>query len=105
MSGTSVDDTIVQGNLIGTDAVAGAHGKNAEDLVCRVREAGQPAMDAIVTATSRNAAAIGLGRSIGSIVPGFEADLIALDGNPLQEIEAVRRVVFVMKGGKVFRAQ
>lgn len=91
--------------VYGTDAVAGAHGKNAEDLVCRVRQAGQPAMDVIVTATSRNAAAIGLGRSIGSIVPGFEADLIALEGNPLREIEAVRRVTFVMKGGKVFKRQ
>jgi len=90
--------------VYGTDAVAGAHGKNAEDLVCRVREAGQSAMDAIVTATSRNAAAVGLGASIGSVLPGFEADLIALDGNPLPEIEAVRRVVFVMKGGKVFKA-
>jgi len=89
--------------VYGTDAVAGAHGKNAEDLVCRVREAGQSAMEVIVTATSRNAAAIGLGNRIGSILPGFEADLIALDGNPLQEIEAVRRVAFVMKGGKVLR--
>lgn len=91
--------------VYGTDAVAGAHGRNADDLVCRVREAGQPAMDALVTATSRNAAAIGLGNRIGSIVPGFEADLIALEGNPLREIEAVRRVVFVMKGGKIFRGQ
>lgn len=89
--------------VYGTDAVAGAHGRNAEDLVCRVREAGQPAMDALVTATSRNAAAIGLGRRIGSVLPGFEADLIALEGNPLLNIEAVRRVAFVMKGGKVYR--
>ena len=89
--------------VYGTDAVAGAHGRNADDLVCRVREAGQPAMEALVTATSRNAAAIGLGNRLGSIVPGFEADLIALEGNPLREIEAVRRVVFVMKGGTVFR--
>jgi len=90
--------------VYGTDAVAGAHGRNAEDLVCRVREAGQPAMDVLVTATSRNAAAIGLGRRIGSVLPGFEADLIALEGNPVREIEAVRRVAFVMRGGKVYRA-
>jgi len=90
--------------VYGTDAVAGAHGKNAEDLVCRVRDAGQAAMEAIVTATSRNAAAIGLGNRIGAVLPGFEADLIALEGNPLREIEAVRRVVFVMKGGKVLKA-
>ncbi len=91
--------------LYGTDATAGAHGRNAEDLVCRVREAGQDPMDALVTATSRNAAALGLGDRIGTIAPGYEADLIALEGNPLDQIEAVRRVTFVMKGGKVFLRQ
>jgi imidazolonepropionase-like amidohydrolase len=89
--------------LYGSDAVAGAHGRNADDLVCRVREAGQAPMDALVTATSRNAEALGLGKEIGSIAPGYQADLIALEGNPLQEIEAVRRVKFVMKGGKLVR--
>jgi imidazolonepropionase-like amidohydrolase len=87
--------------LFGSDAVAGAHGRNADDLVCRVREAGQAPMDALVTATSRNAEALGLGKEIGSIAPGYQADLIALEGNPLEEIEAVLRVRFVMKGGKV----
>jgi len=88
--------------LYGSDAVAGAHGKNAEDLVCRVREAGQSPMDALVTATSRNAAVLGLGKEIGTIAPGFQADIIALDGNPLDAIEAVRRVKFVMRKGEVF---
>ncbi len=88
--------------LYGTDATAGAHGRNAEDLVCRVRKAGQTPMDALVTATSRNAVALRLGAEIGTIAPGYQADLIALDGDPLKEIEAVRRVRFVMKGGEVF---
>ena len=87
--------------LYGSDATAGAHGNNADDLVCRVREAGQSPMEALVTATSRNAAALGLGEVIGTIAPGFEADLIALEGNPLTEIEAVKRVRFVMRGGRV----
>jgi imidazolonepropionase-like amidohydrolase len=87
--------------LYGSDATAGAHGNNADDLVCRVREAGQAPMDALVTATSRNAAALGLGAVIGTIAAGFEADLIALEGNPLTEIEAVKRVRFVMRGGRV----
>ena len=87
--------------LYGTDATAGAHGRNAEDLICWVREAGATPMRALVAATSVNAAALGLGDEIGTLAPGFEADLIALDGNPLEEIEAVRRVRFVMKGGKV----
>ncbi|HVT40631.1 MAG TPA: amidohydrolase family protein [Gemmatimonadaceae bacterium] len=89
--------------VFGTDVVAGAHGRNAEDLICRVQEAGQSPMDAIVTATSRNAESMGLGDRIGVLSQGFEADLIALDGNPLRDIGAVKRVVFVMKGGKVFR--
>ena len=89
--------------LFGSDAVAGAHGRNADDLICRVREAGQDPMDALVTATSRNAEALGLGGEIGRIAPGYQADLIALDGNPLREIEAVLRVRLVMKGGKIVR--
>lgn len=88
--------------LYGTDATAGAHGRNADDLVCRVREGGQSPMDALVTATSRNAAALGLGAEVGRVAPGFAADLIVVDGDPLREIEAIRRVLFVMKGGQVF---
>jgi imidazolonepropionase-like amidohydrolase len=88
----------------GTDAVAGAHGRNADDLVCRVQIAGQPAVDAITAATSANAEALGLGSRIGAIAPGMQADLIAVDGDPTKDITALRRVVFVMKGGKVYRS-
>jgi imidazolonepropionase-like amidohydrolase len=88
----------------GTDAVAGAHGRNVEDLTCRVRRGGQPAMDAIRSATSGNAAAVGLADRIGSIAPGMEADLIAVNGDPTVDISALHRVVFVMKGGQVYRS-
>lgn len=87
----------------GTDAVAGAHGRNAEDLICRVKDAGESPMHAIVSATSVNAASLRLGDTIGALAPGMEADIIATDGDPLADITAVRRVSFVMKGGKVFR--
>jgi len=87
--------------VFGSDAGAGMHGRNAEDLICRVREAGQQPMDALVTATSGTATAYGLGDEIGTLAPGYQADLIALDGNPLEEIEAVRRVVFVMRAGRL----
>jgi len=87
--------------VFGTDAVAGAHGHNADDLICRVRQAGQKAMDAIVTATSTNATAMGLGDRIGAIVPGMQADLIVVDGNPLDDITALERVLLVMKAGQV----
>jgi imidazolonepropionase-like amidohydrolase len=89
--------------LMGTDAVAGAHGQNARETVYRVQVGGQPAMDAITAVTSLNAAALGLGDRIGTLAPGMQADLIAVDGNPLNDITALQRVVFVMKGGTVYR--
>ena len=88
---------------MGTDAVAGAHGQNAREIVVRVKDGGQPPMDAIVGATSLAAQSMGLEKTTGSIVPGLEADIVALDGDPLHDITAVRRVVLVMKGGKVFK--
>ena len=88
----------------GTDAVAGAHGRNAEDLACRVQKGGQAPMDVIMSATSRNAESLGLGDQIGAIAAGMEADLIAVDGDPTKDITALGRVVFVMKAGKVYRS-
>jgi imidazolonepropionase-like amidohydrolase len=87
--------------VFGTDAVAGAHGRNAEEFLYRVQTCGQAPMAALVSANSLAAEALGLQDHIGSIAPGLEADIIALDGDPLKDITAVRRVVFVMKGGKV----
>ena len=88
---------------MGTDAVAGAHGQNAREIIYRVQKGGQGAMDAILSATSINADAIGLKDRIGALAPGMEADLIAVEGDPLADITALSRVVFVMKGGKVYR--
>jgi imidazolonepropionase-like amidohydrolase len=87
----------------GTDAVAGAHGRNVEDLICRVLEGGQPPMEAIVSATSLGATAMGLDSHVGAVAPGMQADLIAVDGDPIRDITALRRVVFVMKEGRVYR--
>lgn len=88
--------------VFGTDAVALAHGRNAEELVCRVK-AGQLPMDAIISATSAGANALGLGDRIGSIVAGYDADLIATDGDPSKDINATKRVVFVMRAGVRYR--
>ena len=88
--------------VLGTDAVAGAHGRNAEEFIYRV-QAGQDPMDAMVAANATAAESLGLQNEIGSIGPGMQADMIALDGDPLKDITAVRRVVFVMKGGKVYK--
>ncbi len=90
--------------VFGTDAVAGAHGRNFEELIYRVQEGGQDPAQAIVSATSLAAQSLDLEDTIGSIAPGMEADLIAVDGNPLTDITALRRVVFVMKGGHVYKA-
>jgi len=88
--------------VFGTDAVAGAHGRNVEELVVRAQQ-GVPAADVIVSATSQAAESLGLQREIGTIAPGLGADLIAVDGDPTEDITALRRVVFVMKGGKIYK--
>ena len=89
--------------LMGTDATAGAHGRNAEEIIYRIEKAGQKPMDAIAGATSLAAESLGLQDKVGTIAPGMEADLIAVEGNPLSDATALRRIVFVMKGGKIFR--
>jgi imidazolonepropionase-like amidohydrolase len=89
--------------VFGTDAVAGAHGRNAEEFIDRVRDCGVDPMAAMVSANSLGAEALGMADQIGSIAPGLQADIIALDGDPLKDITAVRRVVFVMKGGTVYK--
>jgi len=89
--------------VLGTDAVAGAHGRNAEEFVYRVREGHDKPIDALMSGTSIAADSLGMKDTIGTLAPGFEADIVATDGNPLDDITAVRRVVFVMKAGKIYR--
>jgi imidazolonepropionase-like amidohydrolase len=89
----------------GTDAVAGSHGRNAEEFVYRVRDSHEKPMDALMSATSVSAESLGFSKEIGTVAAGFQADLVATDGNLLEDITAVRRVVFVMKGGQVYRFQ
>ena len=89
--------------VYGTDATAGAHGHNAEEFIGRVQHCDQDTMAALVSANSVAAEAIGMGGIIGRLAPGYAADIIALDGDPLQDITAVRRVVFVMRGGKIYK--
>ena len=89
--------------IFGTDVGAGGLGRNFEEFIYRVRDGGQSPMEAIISATSRAAESIRMQDKIGTLAPGMEADIIAVDGNPLDDITAVRRVVFVMKSGKVYK--
>src|SRR5689334_21473471 len=89
--------------VFGTDAVAGAHGRNAEEFIDRVRDGGVDPMTAMVSANSLAAEAMRLSDQIGSIAPGLQADIIAINGDPLKDITAVRQVTFVMKGGVVYK--
>lgn len=89
--------------VFSTDATAGAHGRNAEEFIGRVRHCGQSPMAALVSAQSLAAEAIGMGDRIGVMAPGYEGDIIAIDGDPAADITAVKRVVFVMRGGVVYK--
>lgn len=86
----------------GTDAGVYAHGKNWLEFVYMV-EAGMPPMEAIQSATVAAADLVGVSDKIGSIEKGKLADIIALDGDPVKDIQAVGRVTFVMKDGVVYK--
>jgi imidazolonepropionase-like amidohydrolase len=88
--------------IYGTDATAGAHGHNYREFMVRVRDGGQDPMATLISATSLSAESLNLGRETGSIAPGMLADIVAFDGNPLADVTAAARAVFVMKSGKVY---
>jgi imidazolonepropionase-like amidohydrolase len=87
---------------LATDAPVMPHGLNAREIEYRV-SLGEPAMHAIVAATSLNAEILGMQDRIGAVTAGKLADLIAVSGSPLTTIGVLRDVSFVMKGGVVFK--
>ena len=89
--------------IYGTDAVAGAHGHNIEELIYRVERGGQPTDAAIRSITSGSAESLNMADRIGTLKSGMQADIIAVAGDPLKDITAMRRVAFVMKDGKIFK--
>jgi imidazolonepropionase-like amidohydrolase len=89
--------------VFGTDALAGSHGRNLQELEYRVRSGGQDPMAAITSATSLAAESLGIADRTGTLAPSFEADLIAVAGDPLKDIGALEHVVFVMKGGRIYK--
>lgn len=86
----------------GSDAVAGLHGHNPREIIWLVKAGLTPA-EALRAATVDAASLLGLEGKVGEIKPGAFADLIAVQGDPTKEINAVEHVVFVLKGGQVFR--
>ena len=88
--------------VFGTDAAAGMPGHTAPEFERRVA-LGMPPRQAIVHATSTPAKALGMGDKIGDLKPGMFADIIAVEGNPLEDIKALGRVAFVMKEGKIYK--
>jgi imidazolonepropionase-like amidohydrolase len=89
--------------VYGTDAVAGAHGRNIEEAVVRVKQGGQKPMDAIVSLTSLSAESLRMADRLGAIAPGLNADLVAVEGDPIADITALRKVTFVMKDGAAIK--
>ena len=86
---------------MGSDAVFTGFGENARELE-RFVEAGMTPAEALKSATSVGASLMGMTGSIGAIAPGYFADIVAVEGDPLADIRAVtRRVRWVMKGGRV----
>jgi imidazolonepropionase-like amidohydrolase len=86
----------------GTDAAVIPHGKNAREFVVRVR-LGQTPMGAIVSGTRTSAEILGEGDRVGTVEAGKLADIVAVPGDPLDDIALMERVRFVMKGGVVYR--
>ena len=86
----------------GTDSGVSAHGQNAREFGYMV-EAGMPPIEAILSATRNAADLLGAANHVGSIQKGRYADIIATSGDPVANIEEMRRIQFVMKGGVVYK--
>lgn len=88
--------------VFGTDTGVSAHGDNGQEFALMV-ESGMPAMEAIQSATTVAADFLGIADTQGSLEVGKQADIIAVPGNPLDDIAVMERVSFVMKGGTIYK--
>lgn len=88
----------------GTDAGVSKHGRNADEFELMVKH-GMPASAAIQAATMNAATLLGVDKEVGSIEQGKAADIIAVTGNPIADVTLLKSVKFVMKDGRVFKAE
>jgi imidazolonepropionase-like amidohydrolase len=87
---------------MGTDAAVDPHGRNAHEFMLMNRY-GMPAADALLAGTAGGAELLGLSDSIGTLQPGKQADIVAVPGNPLADMQVVEHSLFVMKSGVVYK--
>ena len=86
----------------GTDAAVFPHGQNAKEFKL-MTDLGMPPIDALKSATANDAELLGVAQKLGTLEKGKLADVIAMPGDPTQDITATERVSFVMKEGKIIR--
>jgi len=97
----SVRDAARRAHKMGLRVIAGTDGARISEEITELVGIGMTPMEAIQAATSRCAETLGISKRTGSILPGLEADLIVLNGNPLQDIKAVGNVVLVVNDGRI----
>ena len=104
ITGQSLQKAFPRGVKIafGTDAGVSKHGRNADEFELLVKY-GMPPSEAIKAATVNAADLLGLSSEVGSLEPGKRADLIAVTGDPLNDVTVLKKVEFVMKDGAVFQ--
>ena len=88
---------------LGSDSGVVPHGTNGREFVLLVQWGGMSNMDAIVAGTSNNAKLLGWEKNLGSLTTGKWADIVAVSGDPLRDIENIQKVVFVMKNGVIYK--
>ena len=88
---------------LGTDAGVIPHGTNAHEFVLMVQWGGMSPMDSIIAGTSNGAKLLGWDKHLGSLTAGKWADIVAVPGDPLKDIEDMQKVVFVMKNGVIYK--
>lgn len=104
ITGQSLERAVPAGVRIafGTDAGVSKHGRNADEFELMVQH-GMTPMTAIEAATVNAADLLGLSQEIGTLEPGKRADLIAVAGDPLADVTALKSVAFVMRDGRIYR--